>query len=419
MVKTPCVHERLRNRMELPPDPQVFDTETLSKLGVSNAKSQHILAVMFNSWFPILAEDRIYSLQELNGAMKRKITQTEHLLLENQQLQRGPSADLNEVSALKKIISEKDAEIQQLKAKKQKVSKDSDQKGLGEAIQAKSNECATLQREIAKLQKDAENKNAEFQGRLSTVNSNARKLIDEKELHRAMAVTISEEAISCVRAYRSIYDETSAIMEGMQSTLQKQEVLQERLLRSMSSFYVAASNSYMVCPIPTRSGYLMPIRDIINEWMHHPGDFQGEVHATFRCKMSGGDNSIASAEYLTLIRKIAKDMGISLKSPVSIYIRQGNDPYHEVLFFEQLRVISTLCKMYRAREKEPEERILLYQGQRYFHAKLLKSKESETVSYQMTCEYGFNIPTATQPRPHTLKIVAEPGIFPGLVFATK
>ena len=127
--------------MELPPDPQVFDTETLSKLGVSNANCQRILTVMLNSWFPILAEDRIYSLQELNGAMKRKITQTEHLLLENQQLlQRGPSADLNEVSALKKIISEKDAEIQQLKAKKQKVSKDSDQKGLGEAIQAKTNE---------------------------------------------------------------------------------------------------------------------------------------------------------------------------------------------------------------------------------------------------------------------------------------
>ena len=419
MVKTPCVHERLRNRMELPPDPQVFDTETLSKLGVSNAKSQHILAVMLNSWFPILAEDRIYSLQELNGAMKRKITQTEHLLLENQQLQRGPSADLNEVSALKKIISEKDAEIQQLKAKKQKVSKDSDQKGLGEAIQAKSNECATLQREIAKLQKDAENKNAEFQGRLSTVNSNARKLIDEKELHRAMAVTISEEAISCVRAYRSIYDETSAIMEGMQSTLQKQEVLQERLLRSMSSFYVAASNTYMVCPIPTRSGYLMPIREIIDEWLNRPGDFQGEVHATFRCKVSGGDNSIASAEYLTLIRKIAKDMGITLKAPVSIYIRQGNDPYHDVLFFEQLRVISTMCKMYRAREKEPEERILLYQGQRYFHAKMIKNKVSEPVSYHMACEYGFNIPTATPPKVHHLKIVVEPGVFPGLTFVTK
>lgn len=395
-------------------DPQVFDAETLSKLGMINTRSQHIVANMINSWIPVLAPDRIESLHELVCAMKQKTAQVEKLTLENRELMKhGTAADGNKVNELKRIIAEKDQEISQLKNKRHKGTV------IQEATQGTKGDCVTLQREIRrlnteieKMQKDAENKNAEFQGRYSTVHTQAKKAIDEKEAHLAMAITVSRDAICVVKAFMTVSSETSAVLEGMKSNIIKQQTLQDRLVRGMSSFYDTTTHSYMVYPIPTRSGYLMPIKAIIHEWLHNPSNNQEEVHSTFRCALTGGDNSIAPPEQIGIVRRIAKDLGISLKSPVTISVKQGTDPFHELQFFEQLRIIACLCKMYRNREQEPEEALFLYKKSRFIKLKITKDADK----YKMDCEYGVLLPSPNMEKiPHQVKLVADQTLFAGLI----
>ena len=219
---------------------QVFDVETLLKVGVTNPNSQHMIANMMNQWIPILAQDRIDSLKEFIVAIRRKVEQNDHLLHENQELlKRVPSTDINKIAHLEATIKARDAEIAQLKTKRPRTSAppQTEQRALAESLETKTTECLALQREITKLksdiqkmQKETESKNAEFQGRYSTVHTQAKKQIDEKEAQRAMAVSISKEATGILKSFVSAYTEANMILSGMQSNLQSQKKLQDRLI---------------------------------------------------------------------------------------------------------------------------------------------------------------------------------------------
>ena len=271
------------------------------------------------------------------------------------------------------------------------------------------------------MQKETESKNAEFQGRYSTMHTQAKKQIDEKEAQRAMAVSISKEATGILKSFVSAYTEANMILSGMQSNLQSQKKLQDRLIRGMSAFFDTTTSAYMVCPIPTRSGDLVPFRTIVTEWINNPLDFNGEIHATFRCSITNGDNSIASAEQVSLIRRLAKDLGISLKSPITVSIQQNDEPFTQLPFYEQLRVASCLCKLYRERNQEPEETVLLYKGQRFIRLKISKGGNPQASKFKVCCEFGAKSTGAGQValQAHQIQLTADHTIFSEFTFQSR
>jgi hypothetical protein len=398
----------------------IIDVQTLARIGMSSVAKQQLAASIINTWTTILAADRIEAFRDLSHALKRKADQIDHLLHENQQLLlRVPSTDLNEIEALKTKLTEKDKEIETLKTKRPRNSKEAD------VPEAKTKEHASLTKELAKLKtendklkKESENKTAEFQGRYSTVHAQAKRQLDDLDLRRQLAVQTAREAINVIQDSSTLYAEMGSVINGLHSDIAKQYQLQERLTRCMSSFYDAATKSYMICPVPTRTGRIIPLQLIINEWKIRAGDFQGKEHATFRCAISGCDDEIGSAEQIAMIRKFARDMGLNMKAPIRISISQDTQGFVDLPFFDQLRIISTMCKMFRTRDTEDsEERVFLLKGHRCFIIKLSKITSSDnTPSYKMVCQFVACFSQTNPPPEFKVKITADSSTFQGVEY---
>jgi hypothetical protein len=103
-----------------------------------------------------------------------------------------------------------------------------------------------------------------------------------------------------------------------------------------------------MCPIPTKTGCIDSLRNIMVQWKTMPCDNEGELHASFRCPLTGFTTSIASSEQMHLVRSIAFDAGLIIKPPFYIeYFDATREVWEEFLFSEQVTMISKVCKIFR------------------------------------------------------------------------
>ena len=118
--------------------------------------------------------------------------------------------------------------------------------------------------------------------------------------------------------------------------------------QAMSSFQDKTTGLPAVCPIPTKSGFIDSFHNIMSQWMSTPSDNEGELHASFRCAVTGAPTSVASVEQVTLVRAIACDMNYPVKPPLYLEIfNETSNQWEEFSFIEQLTMISKMCKIYR------------------------------------------------------------------------
>ena len=68
----------------------------------------------------------------------------------------------------------------------------------------------------------------------------------------------------------------------------------------------------MACPVPVRTGYLMQLCDIYNQWKSFPCDNEGTVYATFSCVYTSQTTSLAFMEQVHLVMDIAADLRLHM-----------------------------------------------------------------------------------------------------------
>jgi hypothetical protein len=126
--------------------------------------------------------------------------------------------------------------------------------------------------------------------------------------------------------------------------------MNESIMRSQAMFSLQDKTTGLpaICPIPTKSGFIDSFRNIMLQWMAFPCDNEGELHASFRCSVTGIPTAIASVEQLNLIRGIAFDLNLAIKPPLYLeYANETTGQWEEFSFIEQVVMISKICKIYR------------------------------------------------------------------------
>ena len=185
-------------------------------------------------------------------------------------------------------------------------------------------------------------------------------------------------------------------------------------IQSMPTFRDKTNGYQSSCPVPTRTGYIDSLLNIMLQWISTPCDNEGEVHASFRCPISGFATSIASSEQMNLIRSIAIDTGICTNPPFYLqFLDPVGDAWTEFTFTEQVGMISKVCKIYRRKMVDSASDHLVVAGGNM----LLTFHLYHTAEAQWTLAFNLKSLVSADPPPRVRIIITDPFPFDGLIFA--
>ena len=362
-------------------DPQIFDQATLGNIGLGDPREQKFVACVLNSCASFVAKGRLRGLCNLSNAMKRTAAHISRIEAELHVLKASP----------KRAKASKDPSDQATVTKEQLDQALYEKKTASEIIAIKTKECDALKLEneelkkklkkrdviIEEQKKKMENQLAEYQGKFSKLQFNASNALREKDIAHSAALAAAKGSIT--------------------------------------AFHDPASSTYAICPIPTRDGQIVPLSNIIKEWRSSPGDNEGEMYATFRCNVTGLHTAVASMEQVSLIRRIGQDIGINITSPFVVMFKKNNDPYTEIPFFDQLKIIARICKLYRRRQVGSPEHVVIM-GLYVMLIQLIQPTDVAMLKVDlqmMDCK-----PNSTTAAFHVITILNDATLFPEVSFVT-
>ena len=116
----------------------------------------------------------------------------------------------------------------------------------------------------------------------------------------------------------------------------------------------------MSCPVPIRTGFVMQLGDIYNQWKLFPCDQEGSAYASFTCPYTGQNTSMASMEQVGLVASIAANLSIDTSAPL-VFQYQLNNQWVNFSLLDQIRIASTCCKLYRSGISDGYEPIMVCQ----------------------------------------------------------
>ena len=131
---------------------------------------------------------------------------------------------------------------------------------------------------------------------------------------------------------------------------------------NFSSFVDRGTGEIAICPVPTRTGHIESLHNVVTQWKTTPPDNDGELHATFVCPFTGFPTAIASVEQLMLVSRIATDLGISTESPLSLQ-RRRNDKWESLPLTDQIGLLSRACRIHRRKVATPQDALMVMYGQ--------------------------------------------------------
>ena len=185
-------------------------------------------------------------------------------------------------------------------------------------------------------------------------------------------------------------------------------------VQAMPTFRDKTNGFQASCPVPTRTGFIDSLRNVILQWNSTPSDNEGEIHASFRCPITGFTTSIASSEQMNLIRSIAFDAGLSTNPPFYIqYLDPIRDSWEEFTFAEQVAMISRVCKIFRRKVVDSaSDHLVVANGNM-----LLTFYLYQTDDAHWTLAFHLKSLVSTDPPPRVRMIITDPFPFDGLIFA--
>ena len=127
-----------------------------------------------------------------------------------------------------------------------------------------------------------------------------------------------------------------------------------------SAFSLQCGN-IMTCPVPIRTGRLVPLVDIYQSWIRYPSDSEGTFFASFLCPYSTQLTSLGSAEEVDLIYNIASELRLFTTPPLR-FQHFLNGSWVDFSFIDQITIAASCCKHYRLGTTRVVENVMVCQG---------------------------------------------------------
>ena len=379
-------------------------------------------------------------IQEMKDRMRRYHEEAKDLREIQKKATKSTAEIQNQLTALhaEKTVMKEEHEHALVTAKRQSNALKKQVKLLETDNQflTKSNESKTA--ELKKAQKDFKNLNTEFHQSL-----------DEKEATMIELIANSTHAKAALRdavlELERTKTQAAADMDDARSELQRKDEhiafitehhqQREQMIRvgihseyqpmyehltgivnrfqSAFSFRDKMVGMPSICPVPTKSGYIDSFRNIVQYWMSNPTESEGELHATFPCRITGYATALASIEQIYLIHSIAADMSLPLQPPFVLQCQgDSEDCWEELAFHEQLAMAATICKIYRRKSVNAEvDHHIVMSGRYVLSFSFTQAPDtSHVMNFHLT-------PLGDRPPPATRMILTEPMLFDGMRFA--
>jgi len=103
----------------------------------------------------------------------------------------------------------------------------------------------------------------------------------------------------------------------------------------------------MQCPVPTRSGHVMQLRDIYKQWLEFPSENGTGFYATFVCPASGLDTMLASSEQVDLVLSIASSLRLDISTAPLIFQYKHHGTWHNFRVVDQIQITAMCCNLHR------------------------------------------------------------------------
>jgi uncharacterized protein YdcH (DUF465 family) len=129
----------------------------------------------------------------------------------------------------------------------------------------------------------------------------------------------------------------------------------------LPSVFSLPCGTIMACPVPIRTGRLVPLIEVYQSWIRYPSDNEGTFFATFVCPYTTRLTSLASAEEVTLLHGIASELRLFTIPPLRFqyYI---NGSWIDFSFVDQIIIAAVCCKLYRLGTSRAVENVMVCHG---------------------------------------------------------
>ena len=402
-------------------EPNIFDTSTLAKLGIFNPMEQQLLSSILNGCAAVSSRSNLTIFQNFARTLKRKAMEPEPVHRQTAPTPHAPTVVTpvekrthTEVEVLTEKLRNHQATINDLTLKNSTTTREIN--NLRGMLQSKTKECLNLATDMNAVERC----NDELMQRIRRV---ATDLIAAKEQNKQFTNSIREsEAIisSSISEIGTIKDSLEDDFSVEAHRLKRRIVmLNDQIHKSsqLKSFTDPMAGGLSVCPIPSRDGHIISLKTILNQWRSFAGDHEGDVNATFKSHPVGAHTSIASAEQVHLIREIANDIGIDLTTPIKVQYRGFNNTWCDFVFYEQLGILSRICKMIRAKITGKSEKIIVNNNM-FLISIQLSSANDDNSAFTMHLEL-LDVSSAA-PNPAFARIVVnDTSIFPDITFKSE
>jgi hypothetical protein len=117
----------------------------------------------------------------------------------------------------------------------------------------------------------------------------------------------------------------------------------------------------MVCPVPIRTGRLVPLIEVYQSWVRYPADNEGTFFTSFLCPYTTQLSSLASAEEVILLHNIAAELRLFVMPPLRFqHFLNGN--WIDFSFVDQITIAAMCCKHYRLGTSRVVENVMVCHG---------------------------------------------------------
>ena len=110
--------------------------------------------------------------------------------------------------------------------------------------------------------------------------------------------------------------------------------------------FMSSATEPMICPVPTRGGYVIPLHDVYERWKVMGIDFMGTQFATFQCPHTGEHTMLAPPQIIQMLFQIATELELCVQVPERVmYVDQGAVTDFPIV--DQIIIMSACCNLYR------------------------------------------------------------------------
>ena len=219
---------------------------------------------------------------------------------------------------------------------------------------------------------------AELAGKLESVSKEALHMVRKHtEILEAKSVSFEKE-----RAYfQNKVSDLKKTVASLKEDLKKAAVSTEgAVLVPCPDIFLMQDGMPMNCPVPTRNGYLMQLRDIYRQWLLFPSDNEGTFYSTFVCPITGRNTSLASPEQVDVVLGIAAGLRLNVSTTPLIFQYHHRGAWFRFSYTDQIAITSMCCKLHRTKVTDGMATILVSYDQ--FNLSIVVNKKIADLQMQ-------------------------------------